>query len=143
MSGRSSSVSVNKTVRHQELGNTTVKFVLVLVILFVVGYGTYNYLITWYEVTQFRDSVKERIDRANMSVKSIDTDIEKIKEYIRNKAAENRIPADAVIKVEKSEKGTTARTTFTREVAVLPLDLYRYKYQVDYIAGPPQGFLTK
>jgi Flp pilus assembly protein TadG len=142
MSGRST-VSVTKTARHGERGNATAKFLVVIVLLFLIGYGGYNYLITWYQCAEVQTAMKESIDRANMSSMATDRDPEKIKQYIQRKGASNNMPADAVIKIEKSENGVAARVQFTRDVAILPFNLYNYKYVFNQTAGPPGGFLTK
>lgn len=140
---RRSDVSLKNSVRRGQEGNAMVKFLAVVVVLFLVAFGGFNYIITWYQCAEIQSSVKESIDRANMSAIATDRDPEKIKQFIRKKGNEYEMPQNAVIKVERGNTGVTAQVAFTREVAILPMNLYKYKYEFNQVAGPAQGFLTK
>lgn len=129
--------------RRSEQGNATVKFVAILTALFLIGFAGYNYITAWYQFTQIKDSMKESVDKANLSANPNDKNTEKIKKYLISKGTENNMPEDAVIKVERSEKGIMAHVSFSRDIPVLPFNLYNYKYQFDHKAEPFGGFLTK
>jgi Flp pilus assembly protein TadG len=133
---------LNKSARQNENGSATTRFMLVLVMLFLAVHAGYNYLIVWSQCTQFQDAMKEAIDRASMSQDPNHTDPEKIKNFLRRKADENSIPLNAVIKVNKGPGGTTALASFTREVAILPFNLYNYKYEFNHTQAPPGRFMT-
>lgn len=129
--------------RRGEAGNATVKFLLVAVALFVVGYAGFNYLMIWYQATQFTEAMNEDITRAFSMPNTPYNTPETIKKHLRKKGDELGVPAEAVMKIEKQKDGIAAQVSFTREVSILPFNLYNYQYQYNHTAAPPTGFLTK
>lgn len=140
---KSNVVSKNLS-RNGERGNATAKFLGVVILLFVVGYGGYNYVVTWYQCSHFKEKMTEIITQAyalpnNKSLNSIEGVYTKIREigYYDN------VPEDAVITVERQKTGLVARAVFTREVNLLPFNMFKYKYQFDHTAKPPSLFEIK
>lgn len=142
---RSSIVSNNSVkkadknfARNGERGNATAKFVLVVVLLFLGAYGGYNYIVTWYQCSHFKEKMTEIITQAyampnNKSLNSIEGVHQKILEI----GVYDNVPPDALITVERQKAGLVARAVFTREVDILPFNMYKYKYQFDHTARPP------
>ncbi|MEP6925000.1 MAG: hypothetical protein ABI954_11095, partial [Pyrinomonadaceae bacterium] len=138
-----SSISLNndiiktdkKFVRNSESGNATGKFLLVVAILFFVGYGGFNYVVTWYQCSHFKEKMQEVITQAYglPNNKSLN-DPEVIRKKIREIGNYDNVPDDAVITVTKKPTGMEAQVAFTREVNILPFNMYKYKYPFDYTA---------
>ena len=130
--------------RRSEQGSTTTKFVLVLIALILVGYGGFNYVVNSYQCSHLKDKMQEIITQvyALPNNKGLN-DVEAIRQKIRSIADYDNVPADAVINVNKKPGGTEAQVTFTRDVHLLPFNMYKYKYQFDYTAKPPTMFEVK
>ena len=129
--------------RRNEEGGATVKFLIVAVALFVIGHAAFNYLTTWYQCTQFQDSINEAVTRSYSLPSSPINAPDAMRQFIRQKGNENNVPPDAVIKIDKVEGGTRAVVSFTRDVNLLPFNLYKYKYQYNYAAAPPSMLTAK
>ena len=136
--------SGNDFSRQSEEGSTTTKFVLVVIALILVGYGGFNYVINSYQCSHLKDKMQEIITQAYAMPNSKGlNDAEAIRQKIRSIGDYDSIPADAVINVNKKPSGTEAQVVFTRDVSLLPFNIYKYKYHFDYTAKPPTMFEVK
>jgi hypothetical protein len=68
--------------------------------------------------------------------------MDNITSRIQRAAADNDIPADAVVEIKPVGGHVQAHVSYTKAVGLLPFGLYNYNYQFDYTATP-SGFLTK
>lgn len=147
-----SSISLDNKVKkankslasNGESGNATAKFLLVVTALFLVGYGGYNYIVVWYQCSHFKEKMTEIVTQAyampnNKSLNSI----EGVDRKLREIAAYDSVPEDAVITVQRINGYIQAQATFTREVNILPFNMYKYKYPFEHTARPPSLFEIK
>lgn len=144
------SISLNNKIpdtnfwRTGERGSATTRFLGVVVLLFLVGYGGYNYIVTWYQCSHFKEKMQEIITQAyalpnNKSLNSV----EGVQNKIREIGTYDSVPDDAEITVERQKTGIVARAVFVRQVDILPFNMYKYKYYFDYTAKPPSLFEIK
>jgi hypothetical protein len=129
--------------RDSERGGSTVKFLLVLVGLFIIGFAAYNYLIVWYQTAHFRDAMNETITQAYAIPNAQINNPEYVRQKLRRIGDEDGVPAEAVIRIDRTTNGLQAQVVFTREIPILPFNLYKYKYEFNHTATPPSGFLSK
>ncbi len=130
---------------HQnERGSSTTKFVLVVIVLILAGYGGYNYIVMSYQISHFKENVQTIVTQAySMPNNKNLNDPELMRQKIRSIGDYDSIPADAVINVNKKPSGVEAQVTFMRETSLLPFNMYKYKYQFDFTAKPPTMFEIK
>jgi hypothetical protein len=132
----------NKDFRGQsEHGSSTTKFVLVVIALFLIGYGGYNYIVLSYQCSHFKEKVQEIITQAySLQNNKTLNDPELMRQKIRSLGDYDNVPADALITVTKKPTGLEAQVVFTRETNLLPFGMYRYKYQFNNTIKPPTMF---
>ncbi len=130
--------------RQCERGSSTTKFVLVVIVLILVGYGAYNYIVMSYQCSHFKEKMQEIITQAYSLPNNKNlNDPELVRQKIRSIGDYDSVPADAVINVNKKPSGVEAQVTFMREISLLPFNMYKYKYQFDFTAKPPTMFEIK
>lgn len=129
--------------RKHERGGATVKFLAVIILIFLTAHAAFNYIMVWYQCTQFKEAMIESVTQAYAMPNSNLNVPENLLKKLRARGNEDGVPANAIIKVEKQPAGIQARANFVREINLLPFDLYKYNYQFDYIATPPSGFASK
>lgn len=142
MAGNSQNLPFN-AARNGERGSATTKFVMVVVALFLVGYGGFNYISTWYQITHFKDAMNEIIMQAYGMPNVPTSTPEAIRAKLRRIGDEDGVPPEAVMKIERVTGGVTAQVNFSREISILPFNMYKYKYEFNHTAAPPTGYLTK
>lgn len=129
--------------RRDEYGGSTAKFLIVLVALFLIGHAAFNYIMVWYQCTHFQDSMTQTITQAYAIPNAQLSSPDYIKQKLRKIGDEDNVPVNAIINVQRGNNGTEAQVSFTREINLLPFNLYKYKYEFNHVATPPSGFLTK
>lgn len=137
--------SAKKPVRsnNREHGGAGIKFLIIVVVLFVIGHAGYSYVPLAYGGEDFKQRMNEIVINAFAMPNSPGSSPEAIKNRLRAYANDYKVPADAFIKVEKMENGALkAQVKFTKEIELLPLGLYKYNYNFDHTATP-NGYLTK
>lgn len=132
-----------RSPRERERGGATVKFLAVIIAIFLVAHAGFNYIMVWYQCTQFKEAMIESVTQAYAMPNSNLNVPENLLKKLRAVGNEDGVPANAVIKVEKQAAGMQARASFVREIDLLPFNLYKYNYQFDYLAVPPSGFASK
>jgi len=129
--------------QSRERGGAGVKLAIVLVVLFLVGHAGYNYIPVAYQCAEYKEKMSEVVMQAYAMPNTPLNSLENVKAKLRKFGAENGVPANAIIKVDKlSEGAMRAHVTFIKQVDILPFGIYRYDYNFNHTAQPT-GFLTK
>lgn len=131
------------SARRAEHGGAGVKFLLVVLVLFLLAHAGYNYIPAAYQAEDYKQRMGEVVTQAYAMPYSSASSLENVKTRLRRHADDEQIPADAVIKVDKLENNAMrAQVRYVKEIELLPFGLYKYKFQFDHTAQP-SGFLTK
>jgi hypothetical protein len=135
--------SIKQPVRSSEHGGAGTKFLIVVVVLFLLGHAGYTYIPTAYENENFKQRMHEIVVNAYAMPNAPVSSAEAVKQRLRNYGNDYGVPVNALIKVDKMENGALkAQVKFSKEVNLLPFGLYKYNYEFDHIATP-NGYLTK
>jgi hypothetical protein len=124
-----------------ERGGASVKFLLVLIVLFLFINAGYNYIPMAYEAQSFKQEMDTSVVQALAMPGSMDA-VATTKSRIQRAAAANNLPPDAFIEVKQINNVYQARVYYLKQVKLLPFNLYNYTYQFDHTATPT-GFLAK
>ncbi len=65
-----------------------------------------------------------------------------VKASVERAVRENNVPADAFIEIKPAGTVVTARIIYSKQIAMLPFGIYKYKYDFNYMATPT-GYLLK
>lgn len=128
--------------RNSEHGGAGVKLALVLVILFLIANAAYNYIPIAYEGESFKQDMQTAVVQAvalpgaNISM----TDL--VKRKVAAAAANNNVPANALIEVKQNGNVVQAHVKYSKQVSILPFGFFKYNYQFEKTATPT-GFLFK
>lgn len=131
----------NKT-RHNERGGAGVKLTIILVILFLVAHGGYNYVPVAYSAESFKSEMYTAVVQGLAMPGRGMTPVDAVRERVKRAAKSNDIPEDAVMDVKMVNKVVQAHVVYTKSVDILPLGIYTYDYHFDHTATPT-GFLLK
>lgn len=134
---------MNTAVRKlsSEHGGAGVKFLLVMVALFLTGNALINYVPVAYEGESFKAEMETSVVQALASSSRI-SPVDMVKNRIMKAAKEENIPADMWLEVKPNGNIVQARAIYTKEVGLLPFGMWDYKYQFDHTAIPT-GYLVK
>ena len=130
-----------KNDRRSERGGAGVKALLVIVVLLLAAHAGFNYVPVAYDGENFKQEMQTAVVNGMAlppSVKPIDS----ITKRIKRAAADNGVPADAVMEVTPVGNVVQAHVTYSKQVGLLPFGLYNYTYNFDYTAKPA-GYLMK
>lgn len=125
---------------NHERGGASVKFLLVLLVLFLIGNAAYNYIPVAYEGEDFKQEMETAVVQA-MAMPGANS-IDMTKARLRRVAQADGIPPDAFIEVKQVNNILQARAYYLKPVKILPFGLYDYTYQFDHTVTPT-GFLAK
>jgi len=135
-------MSKEVNTRGSEHGGAGVKFLLVVVVLFLIANGCYQWIPVAYAGESFKQEMQAAVLQAATIPPSSGTPTDVTKKRIQKIAFANSIPTDAFIEVKMINSNIQARVSYVKPVAILPFGLYTYNYEFDYTATPA-GFLTK
>ena len=127
--------------RQGERGSAGVKFTIVLVVLFLIGYALINYVPVAYEGASFKEEMHTAVVQGSALPNGGDP-IGVTKTRLKRMASLNNIPGEAFVEVKAVNSVIQARVAYTKQVPLMPFGLYNYQYYFDHTATPT-GFLTK
>lgn len=127
--------------QNAERGGASVKFLLVLLTLFLLGNAAYNYIPVAYEAQDFKQEMETAIVQG-LALPSTADPIGTTQSKLRRVAAADNIPSDVFIEVKQVNNVLQARVYYLKQVKILPFGLYDYTYRFDHTATPT-GFLVK
>lgn len=124
-----------------ESGGASVKFLIILIALFLIANAGYNYIPVAYEGEDFKQEMETAVVQALALPGNADA-AGTIKLKIRRVALAYDIPPDVFIDVKQVNNVYQARAAYLKQVKILPFGFYDYTYQFDHTASPT-GFLAK
>ena len=127
--------------RQGERGSAGVKFTIVLVVLFLIGYALINYVPIAYEGASFKEEMHTAVVQGSALPNGGDP-IGVTKNRLKRMANSNNLPADTYLDVKAVNNVIQARVAYSKQVPLMPFGLYKYNYYFDHTATPT-GFLTK
>ncbi|MEO7674668.1 MAG: hypothetical protein ABIU09_11405 [Pyrinomonadaceae bacterium] len=130
-----------ENIRTSERGGAGVKFLAVGLVLVLGAHAGYNYIPIAYEGANLRQEMDTAVVKGLAASGQLKP-MEVVKASIQRAAADNRVPADAVIEIKPAGVTIQAHIIYTKPVSMLPFGLYKYKYNFDYVATP-KGYLLK
>jgi hypothetical protein len=117
--------AVRDRYRSGECGQGRLKFLIVLTIIFSVGYVLYQYVPVAYQAFVFKDFMQHEVDVAAAS----GYDTTWLKTQLAKSAPEYGVPGDAVILPSNRDGRLLLNVKYTRQI---PLPGYVYVYDFDH-----------
>ena len=124
-----------------ETGSASIKFLAVMLVIFLIGHAGYNYIPVAYQGESFKQDMQTAVVQG-MAVPPGITPVDMVKGKLQRAIVTNNIPADAVVQVKPTKDSVMAQVSYTKQVNILPFGLYKHKYQFNNTATPT-GFLLK
>ncbi|HVE55193.1 MAG TPA: hypothetical protein VNB22_00085 [Pyrinomonadaceae bacterium] len=127
--------------RSSEHGGAGVKFLIVVVILFLIGNAGYHFI----PVAYAGESLKQDMHTAviqGLAMPGRMSPLDMVRQKVQSSVDSNNVPPDAFVEVKLVNKVIQARVAYTEDVPILPFGIYNYQYEFDHTATP-SGFLTK
>ena len=135
--------STHPVRRSSEHGGAGVKFLIIVVVLFLIGHAGYVYIPSAYQSEDYKQRMNELVTNAFAMPNSAINSPEAVKQRLRSYGNDYGVPANALIKVDKMDSGALrAQVKFSKEIDILPFHLYKYNYEFNHTATPT-GFLLK
>jgi hypothetical protein len=127
--------------RSSERGGAGVKFLLVLLVLFLIGNAGYHFIPVAYAGESLKQDMQTAVVQG-LAAPGRGSPVDLVKRKILISAESNNIPQDVIVEVKAVNNIVQAHVAYTKEVPVLPFGIYNYQYEFDHTATPA-GFLTK
>ena len=129
------------TDRYSERGSAAVKFLFVAVVLFLVGHAGCNYVPVAYEGASFRQEMDTAVVKGLAASGRIQP-LEVVTASIKKASTDYNVPGDAFVEIKPVNGVVQAHVQYQKQINMLPLGMYRYTYNFDYVARPT-GYLLK
>src|SRR4051794_20445170 len=104
-------------VANNEFGGAGVKFLLVLVVLFLTANAGYNYVPVAYQGASFKQEMETAV--VNGLAVPRGNPVDAVKARLQKAAADNELPAEAMIEVKMVNNNLTAHAAYTKKVGIL------------------------
>ena len=130
----------NGSTRTSELGSAGTKLLIVLVLLVLAAHAGYNYIPVAYNGASFQQEMDTAVVKGLAAPGKV-SPVEVVSAHVKRAAADNELPADAVIEVKQKGKYIQAYANYTVDVNILPFGIYKYPYSFEHTAVPT-GYLA-
>lgn len=127
--------------RGQERGSSSVKLMITLTIIFLMGHAGYNYVPAAYDAENIKSEMQTAVLQG-LALPGKMNPVDNVRGRIDRALKLNQAPPDAVLEVKMNGNALTARVAYVKKINILPLGIYRYDYVFDHTATP-SGFLLK
>jgi hypothetical protein len=127
--------------RGSERGGAGVKFLIVVVVLFLAANAGYNYIPVAYAAESMKSDMQTAVLQG-LALPGRINPVDNVKSRLQTAMRVNDLPADALMEVKQNGNSMTAHVVYTKEVNILPFGIYRYTYHFDQTVTPT-GFLLK
>ena len=127
--------------RGSERGGAGVKFLIVVVVLFLAANAGYNYIPVAYAAESMKSDMQTAVLQG-LALPGRINPVDNVKSRLQTAMRVNDLPADALMEVKQNGNSMTAHVVYTKEVNILPFGIYRYAYHFDQTVTPT-GFLLK
>lgn len=108
-----------------EYGGSRLNFIITIAVIALVGYSAYQYIPVAYHAYLFKDAMQEVVNIGAGTGRDTDW----VRNRLRESAAENDLPKDALIDVQTREGRVEARVRWVHNI---PLPGYTYRYDFDH-----------
>ena len=127
--------------RETERGSASIKLVMFLAGLFVIGNAGYNYVPVAYNAESLKTEMQTSVMQG-LALPGKMNPVDNVKARVQAAMLRNGAPPDATLEVKQSGSMLTAHVAFNQPVGILPFGIYKYNYKFDFTATPT-GFLLK
>ncbi len=130
-----------KKNRMSERGGAGVKFLAVGLVLVLLAHAGYNYIPVAYEGANLRQEMDTAVVKglaASGQLKPMDV----VKASVERAISQNNVPSDRFVDIKPAGNVIQAQVVYSKQVAMLPFGIYKYKYNFNYVAVP-KGYLLK
>jgi len=127
--------------RGSERGGAGVKFLIVVVVLFLAANAGYNYIPVAYAAESMKSDMQTAVLQG-LALPGRINPVDNVKSRLQTAMRVNDLPADALMEVKQNGNSMTAHVVYSKEVNILPFGIYRYTYHFDQTVTPT-GFLLK
>jgi hypothetical protein len=124
-----------------ERGGAGVKFLIVVVVLYLIGNAGYQFIPVAYAGESLKQDMQTAVVQG-LALPGRMSPVDTVRAKIQNAVTSNNVPDDALVEVKQVNNIIQAHVMYTKDVPVLPFGIYNYHYQFDHTATPT-GFLTK
>ncbi len=128
--------------RNSERGSAGSKFVITMLVLFLIGHAGYNYIPVAYQAASFKQEMETAVLKGVTLPKNYGKPAHVIKEMLTKAVQSNQMPDDTYVEVIEKNNVITARVYYEQQVAILPFGIYDYLYIFDHSATP-KGFFDE
>jgi hypothetical protein len=132
--------NIEKKFRSQR-GGAGIKLVLIMAALFVVAHAGFNYIPVAYSGASFKEELQTAVIQGTALPGGSDP-LGAIKAKIKRMSVAYDLPPDMVCEVKQVGNVVQAHVIYSKQVPILPFDLYTTTYHFDHTATP-SGFLSK
>ncbi len=137
---RGATTTAMPSINHHktgEYGGASLKFLVTLFVLAVIGYTASQYVPVALHAYQYKDFMQQMVDKATYGQTQTS---EWVQTQLRANAADYDVPPDATITATKRDGRMEARVQYTRAI---PLPGYVYQYTFDHTARSTQLYSTQ
>lgn len=128
-------------VRDSERGSAGVKFLAIVVALFLAAHAGLQYIPVAYNGASLKQEMDTAVVKglaASGQMKPVDV----VTASVKHAAADYDVPSDAVIEIKPENGVVLAHVAYVKQINMLPFGMYKYNYDFNYTARPT-GYLLK
>lgn len=135
---------MNKAVKNRlsERGSVRTKFLLTIVVLFLIANAGLNFIPVAYQGESFKQEMHTAVVQGLANPSTAGKVTEVIKTKLQRAARENDLPVDTFMEIKQNGNQIHAHVYYIKPIQILPFGAYTYNYEFDHTATPV-GFLTK
>ena len=131
-------LSTTPNARRGQRGSTTLKFIIVLVVVGVLIYMGIQYVPVAYNYSRYKTLMQESVDTAAVTGQGTDW----VRSRLQANANDYGVPREAKINSTLQDNRVTASVQFTRPINLIP-GLFTYNYTFDYTVNSTDLFGPK
>ncbi|HYJ47216.1 MAG TPA: hypothetical protein VEV81_11445 [Pyrinomonadaceae bacterium] len=124
--------------RQSERGASSLKFIVILAVVALLGYMGFQYVPVAYKYSSYKEYMQKTVDTAAISGQSVDW----VKGQLEGNANDYGVPHEARIIPSVKDGKMTATVQFIRPINLLP-GLWTYNYTFDHTVKSTDFFNTK
>ncbi len=128
--------------RLSERGSVRTKFLLTIVVLFLIGNAGINFIPIAYQGESFKQEMQTAVVQGLANPVGAGKATEVVKTKLRRAALDNNLPADTFMDVKQNGNTIQAHVYYLKKIPIIPFGIYNYNYEFDHTATPT-GFLSK
>ncbi|HMQ04850.1 MAG TPA: hypothetical protein PKD26_13100 [Pyrinomonadaceae bacterium] len=127
--------------RSSERGSAAVKFLATALALMLLANAGYNYIPVAYEGANLRQEMDTAVVKG-LAASGQMKPLEVVRASVERAVRDNNVPHDAFVEIKPAGTVVQAHVIYTKDVAMLPFGMYKYRYNFNYLATPT-GYLLK